>query len=309
MHLITAGPNGIQRLPHPVPYQGSKRLLALRILQTVGHRRFTRLVEPFSGSAAVSLAAAYRGVADSFWINDSLEPLASLWNEILRRPERLANRYEEIWRSQLIEPHHYEVVRDEFNRDREPAKLHYLLARCVKNAPRFNGYGYFNQSPDRRRRGMQPTKMRREILGAHALLGTRARTSSLDFEQVLAETSSSDLVYMDPPYEGTTVGRDKRYVQQVARARLERSLASLVERRVPFLLSYDGSTGGRSYGPPLPERLGLLRLGLVAGPSSQATLNGRRELTIESLYVSPAIAPIVVDQLAIPLTSDQIAAV
>jgi len=60
--------------------------------------------------------------------------------------------------------------------------------------------------------------------------------------------------------------------------------------RIPFLLSYDGRCGTRSYGEPLPAGLRLTHLELEAGRSSQATLAGRAEHTVESLYMSPALA-------------------
>jgi DNA adenine methylase len=49
-------------------------------------------------------------------------------------------------------------------------------------------------------------------------------------------------------------------------------------------------TGTKAYGPALPDELGMTRLLLHAGRSSQATLNGRTEATIESLYLSPGLA-------------------
>lgn len=52
-------------VPHPIPYQGSKRQLAPVVLSYFPSR-FGRLVEPFAGSAAVSLAAAHRRLADTF---------------------------------------------------------------------------------------------------------------------------------------------------------------------------------------------------------------------------------------------------
>jgi DNA adenine methylase len=98
-----------------------------------------------------------------------------------------------------------------------------------------------------------------------------------------------DFVYLDPPYLGTTIGRDKRYARQLGRDELIEGVESLIERGARFALSYDGMTGGRSYGPPLPEALGLSRLLLDAGVSSQATLSGRSERTVESLYLSPGL--------------------
>ena len=273
--------------PHPIPYQGSKRNLAPAILAKVNHRKFRRLYEPFAGSAAITIAAANMKLADEYVISDALQPLMDIWHQILSSPRALANEYERLWCEQLEnDENYYYKVRDDFNRFRQPAPLLYLLTRCVKNAPRFNQQGDFNQSYDRRRLGMHPNKMRIEILGASLLLGHKTKTLGSEFEVALAEATTDDLVYLDPPYEGTSSGINKRYYKGVDRGRLIATLNDLNQRGVPYLLSYDGCCGTTTYGSPLPEELHLTRLELIAGRSSQATLSGRSEITVESLYIS-----------------------
>jgi DNA adenine methylase len=281
-----AGTRGA-KLPHPIPYQGSKRLLAPRILAVVAGMRFRRLYEPCAGSAAITLAAARRDLADSYVVGDSLRPLMEIWRCITGGAEILADAYAMIWDAGQGDRHaFYTHIRDHFNRDGDPAKLLYLLARCAKNAPRFNQQGAFNQAADRRRTGMRPAKMRRELLGAAALLADRALIRHADLAQTLADAGPGDLVYLDPPYEGTSTGKDRRYHQGMGRERLIGLLLDLNKRRIPFLLSYDGRCGARRYGEALPEAIGAVRLELHAGTSSQATLLGRSEATVESLYVS-----------------------
>lgn len=278
------------KLPHPIPYQGSKRSLAGPILAQVAGRRFRCLYEPLAGSAAVTIAAAARNLADRFVIGDVLPPLTEIWRLALTDDARLADRYQRLWAGQQREgATYYDEIRSRYNRDGDPAALLYLLARCVKNSPRFNRSGAFNQGVDRRRLGMRPDKMRAQLRGVAALLGGRTRVVCGDFADVVAEADRRDLVYLDPPWQGTTLGRDKRYHQGLARARLLAALTSLTDRRVPFLLSYDGRCGARSYGEPLPARIGV-RHDLPAGRSSQATLSGRAATTIESLYVSPVLS-------------------
>ena len=271
------------RPPHPIPYQGSKRRLAARILAVVDGRRYARLYEPFAGSAALTLAGAARGVADRFVIGDSLPALVAIWEQALAAPDALAARYAQLWRRR-----DYAGVRAEYNAAPDPARLLYLLARCVKNAPRF-GPGGFNQSADRRRLGMHPEKMRRELVAAGLLLRGRTATFAGDAEACVASAGPRDLVYLDPPWQGTTEGADKRYHQGFGRARLEALLDGLNARGVPWILSYDGRSGPRTYGAPLPRALWGAHLELPAGRSSQATLSGRAEATIESLYVSPSL--------------------
>src|SRR4051812_33787089 len=121
--------------PHPIPYQGSKRQLAASILSFIPAGTFERMVEPFAGSAAVTLLAAQKQLMGSFIISDILKPLADIWTEILERPSKLADEYEDLWLSQVRDPEsRYYEIRAEYNTEPTPAKLLFLLARCVKNA-------------------------------------------------------------------------------------------------------------------------------------------------------------------------------
>jgi len=102
-------------VPHPIPYQGSKRSLAPAILGYFPQSMAT-LIEPFAGSAAITLAAAARGLAEGYIIADLNQPLVELWRAILESPEKLARQYETIWRAQLDDQRrYYDKIREEFN--------------------------------------------------------------------------------------------------------------------------------------------------------------------------------------------------
>ncbi len=251
-----------------------------------------RLIEPFAGSAALTLAAASRGLASGYVINDLNEPLMNLWRAIINSPERLARQYESLWKAQHAEDRrrYYDAVRDEFNRTGQPEHLLYLLARCVKASVRYNTSGAFNQSPDNRRMGALPATLREHIFGASRLLKGRTECRSQDYKEVLAEAGAGDLIYMDPPYQGVCANRDPRYLKSILFDDFVEQLDSLNCRNMSYLVSYDGKTGEKTHGRRLPPRLGLHLVELEAGRSSQATLLGRREATVESLYISPALA-------------------
>jgi DNA adenine methylase len=279
-----------QWVPHPIPYQGSKRALAPEILSRMP-RRIDRLVEPFAGSAAISLAAASQRLVTKFWINDAHEALASLWRAILNDPVALSEAYKNLWLDQRgKERQYFDRVRDQFNRTHQPSDFLYLLARCVKAAIRYNSNGQFNNTPDNRRKGARPEEMRARISGAASLLTGRTQVTSLDYREILAKCLDTDVVYMDPPYQGVYATRDQRYAPKVSHDEFADALAELNHRSVMYLVSYDGRCGPKSYGKPLPERLGLLHVELCAGRSTQATLLGRDHVTYESLYISPALA-------------------
>ena len=277
-------------VPHPIPYQGSKRNLAPIILSYFPAHVF-RLVEPFAGSAAISLAAAYRQLADRFVINDAHAPVIDLWRDIIDNPERLATKYRRLWQAQLgREREYYDSIRRKFNETHKPEYFLYLLARCVKAAIRYNGVGEFNNSPDNRRKGAQPNTMRERIIRASMLLQGRTEVSACDYREVLANCNSADLVYMDPPYQGVCRNRDNRYCPKIDHREFCDSLAALNNKGCMYIVSYDGRTGQKTYGEPLPRHLNLVYIEVHAGRSTQATLLGRDHNTYESLYLSPALA-------------------
>ena len=274
----------------PFQYQGSKRALASVIL-----RRFpsnvVRLVEPFCGSAALSIAAAARGQAREFWLNDFNKPLAELLALMIENPKELAKAYAGLWRGEGVDTlEHYYQIRESFNRTQQPRELLYLLARCVKGAVRYNADGLFNQSPDKRRLGTRPATMKDNIATISALLRGRTTVTSLSYEDVLAKVCKDDLVYMDPPYQGVCGARDSRYFSGISFDGFVGQLEKLNHKHVRYMVSYDGRLGTRTYGKPLPAKLKLKLVELEAGRSSQSTLLGRDEVTIESLYLSPALA-------------------
>jgi DNA adenine methylase len=275
--------------PHPIPYQGSKRRLAPRVLAYVP-RDVDTLFEPFCGSAAISLAVARDGRARRVVLGDSLLPLCALWQRVLDEPDALADDYQALWCAQRGRARAwFDEVRGAFNTDQDPAKLLFLLARCVKSAVRFNARGEFNQSPDRRRLGTQPARMRARLRGASSLLCGRAEVWAGDYARALEAATPRDLVYLDPPYQGTSGTRDRRYHRPLERERFVDDVAKLVGRGVRVIISFDGRLGTRRYGPPLPASLGLVHTELVAGRSSQATLHGRDHHTVEALYLSPSL--------------------
>lgn len=276
-------------VPHPFPYQGSKRAIASRILAYFPND-VHRLIEPFCGSGAVSIAASACNMAEEITLSDLNEPLMGLWREILERPERLADEYETLWREQREDKKEYFFrIRNEFNSTHLPHHLLYLLARIVKGSVRYSSDGSFNQSADNRRLGMRPSTMRKNILGVSRLLGGKTSVSSGDFRAIVKKAREKDLVYMDPPYQGTSFTRDHRYLSGLTYDDFVDALSAMNEKHVSYVVSYDGATGAKTHGKPLPDVLSLKHLYIHAGRSSQSTLLGNSDETIESLYLSPAL--------------------
>lgn len=290
--LLTLNPRKIAELktaPHPFPYQGSKRALANNIMQFIPHDA-TRLIEPFAGSAAISIAARYLRKVDATTINDVNAPLMGLWSAMLTDPSGLAARYEEMWNGGVDDPKaQFLSQRAEFNRSSDPAILLYLLNRIVKGAVRYSSRtGEFNQSADNRRLGAKPALVLRRLTETSQVMsGTTVHSES--YEDLLINAGRQDVVYMDPPYQGVTKVRDHRYMAGLMRDDFERALEAANRNDVSYIVSYDVVRDDGKYGQALAADLDLVHLHVVAGRSAQSTLSGGEDVTTESIYLSPAL--------------------
>lgn len=278
------------KVPHVLPYQGSKRKIAEKILESVDFDIKGSFIEPFAGSAAVSLLAISNKKAKKYIISDKYKPISDLWILIKNNPIFVYEEYKKIWSEQFKDQKsHFTKIRNDFNNDLDPIKFLYLMTRCVKNAIRFNSDGHFNQSSDNRRNGINPEKLKKSIINASNLLSNNIEILNLDFEEVLNYANSDDFIYLDPPWQGTSFKANKRYAYTLNFEKFIKNLGDLNKRNIPFILSFDGRCGEKKYGSDLPSSLSLLKIDINAGRSSQATLLGKDEITVESLYLSPAL--------------------
>lgn len=132
--------------------------------------------------------------------------------------------------------------------------------------------------------------MRKNIKGVSNLLKGKCKFTSVDYREVLEKAKNSDFIYMDPPYQGVCGNRDSRYLAGINFDDFVLAFERLNKRNIAFAISYDGRLGNKSFGKVLPKSLNLKRVELEVGRSSQSTLLGRKENTIESLYLSPVIS-------------------
>ena len=295
--------------PHIVQYQGSKRNLAPQILQYIP-KRFNRLIEPFAGMAAITIAVSKQRRAERYLLNDLNEPLVNVLKEAITNPQQLIEDYTRVWSEQLAyqggSVEHFYKVREDFNKgNQSAANMLYLLARCVKGSVRYSSSGQFNQSPDKRRMGTNPKNLARNVLLICSYLKGKTEFSSVDYREVTRNARRGDVVYMDPPYQGVCSSRDNRYFSGIDFNDFVECVDDLNRRGIDFIISYDGTCGDKQYGIDLPEELGLRKIMLNAGLSSQSLLLGKKETTVEALYLShhlrEAVAPVAQEQLLFAL--------
>lgn len=287
--------------PHIVQYQGSKRNLAPQILRYIP-QKFNRLIEPFAGMAAITIAVSSQNRADRYLLNDLNKPLVNILEESITNPQRLIDNYTKVWCEQLTfeggSVEHFYKVREDFNKGNQcAANMLYLLARCVKGSVRYSSSGMFNQSPDKRRMGTNPKNLARNVYMISSLLKGKTEFMSNDYREVTKNAKSGDIVYMDPPYQGVCTSRDCRYFSGIDFNEFVDCVEDLNRRGIDFIISYDGTCGDKQYGQDLPAELGLKKVMLNAGLSSQSLLLGKKETTREALYLSRNLRNIVVPMM------------
>lgn len=295
--------------PHIVQYQGSKRNLAPQILRYIP-QKFNRLIEPFAGMAAITIAVSSQNRADRYLLNDLNKPLVNILEESITNPQRLIDNYTKVWCEQLTfeggSVEHFYKVREDFNKGNQcAANMLYLLARCVKGSVRYSSSGMFNQSPDKRRMGTNPKNLARNVYMISSLLKGKTEFMSNDYREVTKNAKSGDIVYMDPPYQGVCTSRDCRYFSGIDFNEFVDCVEDLNRRGIDFIISYDGTCGDKQYGQDLPAELGLKKVMLNAGLSSQSLLLGKKETTREALYLSRNLrnieVPMMNEQLSLAL--------
>ena len=280
--------------PQVFPLQGSKRRQFPLIRQFIpeGSRR---IVEPFCGSAATSIGALRSGLVKEALISDVNISIANLWDIVITSPLQLIQAYRELWEEQFIYADHNEyfyLVREIHNQDkiklgvRAAAVFLFLLNRITKASLRYNQQGDMNQSPDKRRHGTHPKTVEDKILEVSNILeGTQVK--HCDWIETITSTGKEDILYLDPPYQGTSTKKDPRYISGMSIETFQHGLQFALDRGIPFIVSYDSIAADTKDKRQLDKSLELISFNINVGLSSQATLLGRRENIIESLHLCP----------------------
>lgn len=182
-----------------------------------------RLVEPFAGSCAVMMSTDY----PAYLVADINPDLINLYRVIAEDCENFIALARAVFESMILAESYYRV-REVFNHDQELNRLRravyflYLNRHCYRGLCRYNLQGIFNVPFGNYKEPYFPESEIR----AFAEKAKRATFICASFEETLEMVQAGDVVYCDPPYDGTfakyhTAGftEDEQYL-----------LASLLER-------------------------------------------------------------------------------
>lgn len=182
-----------------------------------------RLVEPFAGSCAVMMATDY----PAYLVADINPDLINFYRVIAEDCENFIALARAVFESMSLAESYYRV-REVFNHDQELNRLRravyflYLNRHCYRGLCRYNLKGIFNVPFG----NYKETYFPESEIRAFAEKAKRATFICASFEETLEMVKGGDVVYCDPPYDGTfakyhTAGfnDDEQYL-----------LASLLER-------------------------------------------------------------------------------
>ena len=194
-----------------IRYPGSKdkhlRFLRPYLLDAV--ERNPHLVEPFTGTAAVTFDLLKQKKLESYVINDFDPAMSALWNVVKASPQSL------IQAIKNFAPN----VNDFYRFKEEPGNTEFELAfrKVVLHQTSYSGLGAMAGGPlggrhQRSEYGIdcrwRPNTLEKNIFQCSELLNSiEGEVTNLPWEEVISEYKDSHFIYLDPPYyvKGSTL--------------------------------------------------------------------------------------------------------
>ena len=272
---------GIIKLIEPViKWSGSKRSQA-DVIKRNAPSNFHTYFEPFIGGGSI----LYTLAPTQALCGDICEPLIDLWNEIKNSPEELSEEYRVRW--QRLQTEGYQVfyeIRENFNKNHQPADLMFLSRTCVNGLIRFNAKGEFNNSLHHTRPGINPDRLKKIIFDWSDHV-KNTEFFAKDYQETSACAKKGDFIYLDPPYFHT-VGRYYGTSSIDFQEFLD-YLDGLNQRGIYYMLSFDGKRGETDYTVELPKELYKKHEFVASGNSSfKKVMDKQQQVVYESLYMN-----------------------
>jgi DNA adenine methylase len=263
-----------------IKWTGSKRHQAEAIIKHIPDKEYEIYYEPFVGGGSMLYRLLHSKIKFKGWIcSDKCEPLINLWLLIKQDPEYLTNYYKDTW-TELQEKGQsvYYNVREDFNRQQKPEQLFFLTRTCTNGLIRFNTAGQFNTSFHITRPGIHPDTISGIInQWSKKLQEFDVQFLCCDYKEI--KPNESDLVYLDPPYMGTS----GMYYGAIDHQALWDYLKGL---KCTYLLSYDGQSGGTDNTYKVPTELYEKHVYINSGGSSFKRIVSREIAEVrDSLYI------------------------
>lgn len=155
-----------------------------------------RLIEPFAGSCAISLATHY----ENYLIADTNSDLIDMYNHIKYHSDSIIEETEGLFVPENNNSEEFYTLRSEFNEInasiRKSALFIYLNRHCFNGLCRYNRKGKFNVPFGKYKSPKCPTL---DIL-SFSEFSMRAEFVNQSFQETFAMAGKDDVIYCDPPY-------------------------------------------------------------------------------------------------------------
>ncbi len=195
----------------PIKTQGIKTKLVQWIKSIIPDDFNGVWIEPFMGSGVV----AFNIMPKKAILGDTNPHLINFYNSILKKEitPQIARLYLQEEGKKLFEngEEHYYLIRERFNKEKDPLDFLFLNRSCFNGMIRFNRKGGFNvpfcRKPERFAKAYI-TKIVNQIEYVYNLLQLKDVTFVCqDFSETIQNGKSGDIIYCDPPY----IGRHTEY--------------------------------------------------------------------------------------------------
>ena len=195
----------------PIKSQGIKTKLVQWIKSIIPEDFNGVWIEPFMGTGVV----AFNIIPKKAILGDTNPHLINFYNSIQKKEitPKIARLYLQKEGRKLFEngEEHYYLIRERFNKEKDPLDFLFLNRSCFNGMIRFNKKGDFNvpfcRKPERFAKAYI-TKIVNQIEYIYNLLQLKDFTFVCqDFSETIQNGKSGDIIYCDPPY----IGRHTEY--------------------------------------------------------------------------------------------------
>lgn len=217
-------------------WPGGKYRLAETITQALPQGK--RLIEPFSGSAAIFLNSDYK----RYWINDLNQDLINLYQLLAKQTNTVLTACQALFHENNNQAQRYYQLREQFNQSEDilekSALFLYLNRHSYNGLCRYNLKGGFNAPFGHYKKPYFP-----DLQIQHFIRKARqSKFTCASFEKVLCKTKPGDVVYCDPPYAPlSSTANFTQYSHKQFTQEQQVELAELAEdcanRGVPVVIS------------------------------------------------------------------------
>lgn len=177
-------------------WAGGKVRLVPFINSHITNHSYKRLIEPFSGSAALSLSLEF----DAYLLNDMNTDLINLYRTLKQEKQIFIDYAHSFFIAANNEENRFYTLRDQFNSSDDiierSALFIYLNRHAFNGLCRYNSKGNFNVPFGRYKSPYFPEREMQDFV----CKSDRIELMCGDFQAALDLAGCDDIVYCDPPY-------------------------------------------------------------------------------------------------------------